>query len=136
MKNQILVPIFMLFIFGVFNISILFTSCHNGTQEQTSKSNITIESKNKNKNEPKKEITLHILTNEEMANKAIEFVYDGCNYVRFAVGRKGYMSHKGNCKNTIHKNVNKNNNNSTNDVLDSIYFSTQSKIKVIESLMK
>jgi len=43
-------------------------------------------------------------TDEEMESTSKEFIYDGCEYVRFIRynNQLGYMAHKGNCKNPIH----------------------------------
>ncbi len=33
----------------------------------------------------------------------IEYTYEGCEYIRIDVGKAVWGSHKGNCKNPIHK---------------------------------
>jgi len=35
-------------------------------------------------------------------NTITEFQYDGCEYLHSVSGYKGFLSHKGNCKNPIH----------------------------------
>ena len=40
---------------------------------------------------------------EDTSISTTEYRYDSCEYVAFAVGRYRWGSHKGNCKNPIHK---------------------------------
>ena len=40
---------------------------------------------------------------DKMVENTYTVIFDGCQYVIFNHGRRGYMSHKGNCNNIIHK---------------------------------
>jgi hypothetical protein len=40
---------------------------------------------------------------EDTSITTMEYKYDSCEYVAFAAGRYRWGSHKGNCKNPIHK---------------------------------
>jgi len=37
------------------------------------------------------------------SDRVTEFTYEGCEYVRIGFGERAWGSHKGNCKNPIHK---------------------------------
>lgn len=75
-------------------ISFLFTSCdlQYGNKEEQLPEKVTIEEK----------------INEIPVNKVEVIVYDGCEYIVFEKDNDsnssyGFMAHKGNCSNPIHK---------------------------------
>jgi hypothetical protein len=43
---------------------------------------------------------------ENYYNRVMEYNYEGCEYIRVGYGKSIWGSHKGNCKNPIHKNLN------------------------------
>jgi hypothetical protein len=50
--------------------------------------------------EPRKELSK---TTENYYQRVVEFTYEGCEYIRVGYGKSIWGSHKGNCKNPIHK---------------------------------
>lgn len=72
-------------------------------------------------------------SDKDIANALRVFTYDGCEYIRFSRGNssgrteKGYMAHKGNCTNPIHR-------NHVDKKLDKMYNEAKSKINLIESI--
>lgn len=41
--------------------------------------------------------------NENYYNRVVEYTYEGCDYIKVGYGKSIWGSHKGNCKNPIHK---------------------------------
>lgn len=41
--------------------------------------------------------------NENYYYKVVEYTYEGCEYIKVGYGKSIWGSHKGNCKNPIHK---------------------------------
>jgi len=50
--------------------------------------------------EPPKELSK---TTENYYQRVSEFTYEGCEYIKVGFGKNVWGSHKGNCKNPIHK---------------------------------
>jgi hypothetical protein len=50
--------------------------------------------------EPTKELSK---TTDNYYQRVSEFTYEGCEYIRVGFGKSIWGSHKGNCKNPIHK---------------------------------
>ena len=49
---------------------------------------------------PPKELTKN---NDNNYLNVTEFTYEGCEYIKVGIGQYAWGSHKGNCKNQIHK---------------------------------
>ena len=58
------------------------------------------EQKSKPVVEPPKELSK---TTDNYYRRVSEFTYEGCEYIRVGSGKSIWGSHKGNCKNPIHK---------------------------------
>jgi hypothetical protein len=58
------------------------------------------EQKSKPVVEPPKELSK---TTENYYQRVSEFTYEGCEYIKVGFGKTVWGSHKGNCKNPIHK---------------------------------
>jgi hypothetical protein len=53
---------------------------------------------------PQKEIPTELSkTTENYYQRVSEFTYEGCEYIKVGTGQNAWGSHKGNCKNPIHK---------------------------------
>ena len=53
---------------------------------------------------PQKEIPTKLSkTTENYYQRVSEFNYEGCEYIKVGTGQNAWGSHKGNCKNPIHK---------------------------------
>ena len=79
-----LIAMILGFLLGVILISL--TSC----EEQKSKTSV----------EPPKELSK---TADDYYRNVTEFTYEGCEYIKVGTGQNAWGSHKGNCKNPIHK---------------------------------
>ena len=42
-------------------------------------------------------------TTDNYYQRVVEYTYEGCEYIRVGYGKSIWGSHKGNCKNPIHK---------------------------------
>lgn len=49
---------------------------------------------------PSKELSK---TTDNYYQRVVEFTYEGCEYIKVGYGKSIWGSHKGNCKNPIHK---------------------------------
>jgi hypothetical protein len=58
------------------------------------------EQKSQMRVEPTKELSE---TTENYYQRVTEFTYEGCEYIKVGYGQSIWGSHKGNCKNPIHK---------------------------------
>ena len=50
--------------------------------------------------EPTKELSK---TTDNYYQRVVEYTYEGCEYIKVGFGKSIWGSHKGNCKNPIHK---------------------------------
>jgi hypothetical protein len=50
--------------------------------------------------EPPKELSK---TTDNYYHRVVEYTYEGCEYIKVGYGKSIWGSHKGNCKNPIHK---------------------------------
>ena len=67
---------------------------------------------------PQKEISTELSkTTEDYSKQVIECTYEGCEYIKVNLGQSAWGSHKGNCKNLIHNNINQELRDSIKDLL-------------------